>query len=102
MKTLVDVLAEDGVCKDLHSILLALTHATQYLSARIALGALGGILGSAEKQNIQGETQQTLDVIANNLIKAVDGKDRRDEMIEAFGGSLNLGLFILTLIGGVY
>ena len=70
MKTLVDVLAEDGVCKDLHSILLALTHATQYLSARIALGALGGILGSAEKQNIQGETQQALDVLANNLIKA--------------------------------
>ena len=37
-----------------------------------------------------------------NFIETNHGENRRDEMVEAFGGSLNLGLFILTLIGGAY
>jgi hypothetical protein len=37
-----------------------------------------------------------------NFIETNHYENRRDEMVEAFGGSLNLGLFILTLVGGAY
>jgi hypothetical protein len=37
-----------------------------------------------------------------NFTETNHDENRRDEMVEAFGGSLNLGLFILTLAGGAY
>lgn len=42
--------------------------ATRRISALLSQGALGGALGAAETQNVQGETQKKLDIIANELM----------------------------------
>jgi len=39
------------------------------ISYRLHMGALAGVLGSAEQENVQGECQKKLDVISNDLIK---------------------------------
>jgi len=53
---LVDVIDQLGVtCKD--------------IAHQLTLGDLAGILGSAEQENVQGECQKKLDVIANDLLK---------------------------------
>lgn len=39
------------------------------ITDQLQKGALAGILGSAEQENVQGETQKKLDVISNDLIK---------------------------------
>lgn len=39
------------------------------ISYQISLGSLAGVLGSAEQENVQGECQKKLDVIANDLLK---------------------------------
>ena len=49
---------------------MALTNACTTLSDEVAQGALIGILGSAGTGNVQGEVQQKLDVIANDLLIA--------------------------------
>lgn len=69
MKTFSEVLAHNGVSTELISVLNTITQATKVLSERISLGTFGGVLGSAEQENIQGETQKNLDVLANNLLK---------------------------------
>ncbi|TXJ09588.1 MAG: class 1 fructose-bisphosphatase [Acinetobacter sp.] len=42
----------------------------QDIDAALQQGALAGILGSAENENIQGETQKKLDVISNDMLIA--------------------------------
>ena len=49
---------------------MALTNTCTTLSNEVAQGALIGILGSAGTGNVQGEVQQKLDVIANDLLVA--------------------------------
>jgi len=39
------------------------------IAHQLTLGDLAGILGSAEQENVQGECQKKLDVIANDLLK---------------------------------
>ncbi|MDO6681624.1 MULTISPECIES: class 1 fructose-bisphosphatase [unclassified Oceanobacter] len=39
------------------------------IAHQLTLGELAGILGSAEQENVQGECQKKLDVIANDLLK---------------------------------
>ena len=53
---------------DLKTLISALADVSQRISAAVHKGALGGILGSAETENVQGETQKNLDIIANNMI----------------------------------
>ena len=52
----------------LQDLLAALTNTCTTLSDEVAQGALIGILGSAGTGNVQGEVQQKLDVIANDLL----------------------------------
>ena len=52
----------------LQDLLVALTNTCRTLSDEVAQGALIGILGSAGTGNVQGEVQQKLDVIANDLL----------------------------------
>ena len=52
----------------LQDLLAALTDTCKTLSDEVAQGALIGILGSAGTGNVQGEVQQKLDVIANDLL----------------------------------
>jgi fructose-1,6-bisphosphatase I / sedoheptulose-1,7-bisphosphatase len=51
---------------DLNSLILDVALACKAIANRVAVGALGGALGSAGATNVQGEVQQKLDVIANN------------------------------------
>ena len=54
----------------LQDLLVALTTTCRTLSDEVAQGALIGVLGSAGTGNVQGEVQQKLDVIANDLLIA--------------------------------
>lgn len=50
------------------TLVLAIADVSQRISAAVHKGALGGVLGSADTENVQGETQKKLDVIANDMI----------------------------------
>ncbi len=50
------------------SLLSGMTLATKMIQAKIRRAGLGDILGSADATNVQGETQQKLDVYANNAL----------------------------------
>jgi fructose-1,6-bisphosphatase I/sedoheptulose-1,7-bisphosphatase len=52
---------------DLNALILNCALACKAISRRVAAGALAGVTGSAAVRNVQGETQQKLDVIANDL-----------------------------------
>ncbi len=51
---------------DLAALLVDIAAAVKAISAMTAKGALAGVLGSMEQVNVQGETQQKLDVLSNN------------------------------------
>jgi fructose-1,6-bisphosphatase I len=55
----------------LQDLLLAVVNTCSTLSHEVAQGALIGLLGSAGTGNVQGEVQQKLDIIANDLL--IDG-----------------------------
>ena len=55
----------------LQELLTAVAHTCSTLSHEVAQGALIGLLGSAGTGNVQGEVQQKLDIIANDLL--IDG-----------------------------
>ncbi|EWH11533.1 fructose-1,6-bisphosphatase [Catenovulum agarivorans DS-2] len=69
MKRLIPVLRADEVELDLIMLIRTILAATKEISFRVSQGALGGVLGSTLDENIQGETQKKLDVIANQLFK---------------------------------
>ncbi len=50
---------------DLAALLVDIAAAVKAISAMTAKGALAGVLGSMEQVNVQGETQQKLDVLSN-------------------------------------
>lgn len=51
---------------ELNALILDVALACKSIANRIALGELGGALGSADEVNVQGEVQQKLDVLAND------------------------------------
>lgn len=55
---------------DLNSLILDVALACKAISRRVASGALTGILGRAGAVNVQGEHQQKLDVLANDIFIA--------------------------------
>jgi fructose-1,6-bisphosphatase I len=63
------VLKDDGVEQSLITVIRTILAASKELSFRISQGELSGVLGSTLDENIQGEQQKTLDVVANHLIK---------------------------------
>ncbi|KAA0081900.1 class 1 fructose-bisphosphatase [Mycolicibacterium sp. P9-64] len=54
-----------GASGDLNALILSVALACKAIANRVALGELGGALGSAGAVNVQGEIQQKLDVLAN-------------------------------------
>ncbi len=50
---------------ELNALILDVALACKAISNRVAQGELGGVLGSADAVNVQGEVQQKLDVLAN-------------------------------------
>ena len=53
---------------DLAALLVDVTAAVKAISAMTSKGALGGVLGALDTQNVQGEVQKKLDVLANDAM----------------------------------
>ncbi|WP_298445565.1 class 1 fructose-bisphosphatase [uncultured Ferrimonas sp.] len=69
MQTLSDFLRNSDTSTELQQLLITLADCGVEISALVRGGALAGVLGATESENVQGETQKKLDVIANDLIK---------------------------------
>jgi fructose-1,6-bisphosphatase I len=87
---------------DLTQLILQTAISCKGISAALHKGALAGILGSANIDNIQGETQKKLDIISNVLmvdtllgggIAAALASEEMDEMIVASESGKYLILF---------
>ena len=53
---------------DLRLLVEVVARACKRISIAVGKGALGGVLGSAETENVQGETQKKLDVLSNEIL----------------------------------
>ena len=69
MQTLEEYLLHHKTSDGLREVIHSLAKACIKISALLERGALAGVLGSSENENIQGETQKKLDIIANDLLK---------------------------------
>lgn len=69
MQSLPSFLQAHNTPSDIAAILNGLMASCVDISNKLQQGALAGILGSAEQENVQGETQKKLDVISNDIIK---------------------------------
>ncbi len=52
---------------ELNALILQVAQACKAISRAVAHGALAGVLGSLESENVQGETQKKLDVLADQM-----------------------------------
>ena len=95
--------AQEQADASLRALVLALAAACGEISALVARGALGGVLGVAGSENVQGEVQKKLDVIANDvLVKAAESSGQvsgvaSEEMEEVviFAGASGRGRHLL-------
>lgn len=69
MKNLLNVLRSDDVEAELMQVIETIIDASKEIAFRVRQGALAGVLGSTQDENIQGETQKHLDIISNQLLK---------------------------------
>lgn len=69
MKNVFSVLRSDAVADDLIRVIETVLDASKEIAFRVRQGALAGVLGSTQDENIQGETQKQLDIISNQLLK---------------------------------
>lgn len=60
--------ARNDATRSLSWIVSAISSATKVIAARLRTAALDGALGAAGAVNVQGEEQQALDVLANELL----------------------------------
>ena len=66
---LVEQQRADGLIPgQLRLLLEVVARACKSISQAVNKGALGGVLGSAESENVQGEVQKKLDIIANEVL----------------------------------
>jgi len=67
--TLTQFLTEDpGSSQEITALIADVALACKAISQRTASGALSGVLGAAGATNVQGEQQQKLDVLANEIV----------------------------------
>lgn len=71
MRRISPVLQQDKVDSNLISLIKTILAACREISFRVSQGELAGVLGSTLAENVQGETQKKLDIIANELLKEV-------------------------------
>ncbi|WP_049721217.1 class 1 fructose-bisphosphatase [Gilvimarinus polysaccharolyticus] len=69
MQSVASQLNQDKTPAPLTELVLTLLSASTAIAHKVRQGALAGVLGSAAQQNVQGETQKKLDVIANDILK---------------------------------
>ena len=60
--------ARNHIPPELRLLLEVVTRACKGISHAVNKGALGGVLGSAHSENVQGEVQKKLDIIANEVL----------------------------------
>ena len=79
----------------LAALILAVAAACAKISGLVARGALGGVLGVAGTENVQGEDQKKLDVISNDILIAAAresgqvvaiGSEEEDDILAFEGG----------------
>lgn len=68
MTTLVDYLNKNANSTALNDVITTVTNVGKTISQLLRKGALADILGEAGNQNVQGEDQKKLDVLANDLL----------------------------------
>lgn len=68
MTTLANYLNEQAVSPALNEVITTVTDIGKTISQLLRKGALADILGEAGNQNVQGEDQKKLDVLANDLL----------------------------------
>ena len=66
--TLGQFFAQSGTDPGLVELLLALATGCERINAAVRRGAVGGVLGALESQNVQGEVQKKLDVLSNDIL----------------------------------
>jgi fructose-1,6-bisphosphatase I len=71
MLSLNQALEQAQVDPQLVSLIDSITTTCKNIAERLRGGALSGLYGSAEQENVQGEVQKKLDVISNDLLKQV-------------------------------
>lgn len=71
MQRLPQVLQNQLLQPALITVLTAITDGCRDIARQIGRGALGGVLGAAGAENVQGEEQKKLDVIANDILKSL-------------------------------
>ncbi len=71
MQRLPQVLQSQSLQPALITVLTAIADGCRDIARQISKGALAGVLGTAGAENVQGEQQKKLDVIANDILKAV-------------------------------
>ncbi|AQS40027.1 D-fructose 1,6-bisphosphatase [Shewanella psychrophila] len=75
MQTLAQNLISQGVNASLTQLIHTLANTSKEISLAVRHGALAGVLGATEHENVQGETQKKLDVITNDMLKDALDKD---------------------------
>ena len=68
MTTLADYLNQNAPTPALNDVITTVTDVGKTISQLLRKGALADILGEAGNQNVQGEDQKKLDVLANDLL----------------------------------
>lgn len=69
MQTAQHILEKNQISPSLIATINTVLDASKDIAKLLQKGAMSGILGSAEQENVQGETQKKLDVISNDLLK---------------------------------
>jgi fructose-1,6-bisphosphatase I len=59
---------QGNIPSQLRLLIEVVARACKHISISVNKGALGGVLGSAELENVQGEIQKKLDIIANEVL----------------------------------
>ncbi len=57
-----------GINGDLRSLIEVVARACQAIAIAVGKGSLGGVLGEAGSDNVQGEAQKKLDVLSNDIL----------------------------------
>jgi fructose-1,6-bisphosphatase I len=65
-----EAIANGETSPDVARVVLAITSATQDISALVSRGSLAGALGAARGDNSDGDVQKELDIVANDIIIA--------------------------------
>jgi len=69
MQTLAETLTSQTISPALEKLIFTLANTAIEISQAVRHGALAGILGATEQENVQGETQKKLDIITNDMLK---------------------------------